>query len=131
MAQKVEVTITSDLSGEPGAHGVTIGLDGSFIELDLTETEHTSLKNSLANYFDKGHKVTVPGKRGPGRPKAAQAAAGSPSGGGSGLTKEERQAVRDFAATHGHPLNTRGRLPELAITAWRQQSAEILSHLAA
>jgi hypothetical protein len=134
MAQKVEVTITSDLSGDPGAHGVTIGLDGSFTELDLTEAEHAALKRDLDAYFEKGRKATVTGKRGPGRPKAAKAAAGVPggtTGGGSGLTKEERQAVRDFAATHGHPLSTRGRLPDLAITAWRQQSAEILSHLAA
>lgn len=134
MAQKVEVTITSDLSGDPGAHSVTIGLDGSFTELDLTEAEHAALKSNLDAYFEKGRKATVAGKRGPGRPKAAKAVAGTPggaTGGGSGLTKEERQAVRDFAKANGHPLNARGRLPEVAITAWRQQNAEILSHLAA
>lgn len=129
MAQKVEVTITSDLSGDPGAHGVTIGLDGSFTELDLTEAEHAALKSNLDAYFEKGRKATV--KRGPGRPKAAKAAAGVPAGDGAGLTKEERQAVREFAAANGHPLNARGRLPGLAITAWQTKNPDVLKHLAA
>jgi hypothetical protein len=129
MAQKIEVTITDDTTGEAGAHSVEFAIDGTAYEIDLSEGNHSQLKSLLTPYIDKARKASV--KRGPGRPKAAKAVAGSPSGGGSGLTKEERQAVRDFAATHGHPLNTRGRLPELAITAWRQQSAQILSHLAA
>jgi hypothetical protein len=136
MAQKIEVTITSDLSGDPGAHSVMVGLDGNAIELDLTETEHIALRDSLAVYFEKGHKVAAPtGKRGPGRPRSAAKAASSATdaavSGGSGLTKEDRQAVREYAAANGHTLAKRGRLPELAITAWRDQNPEILSHLAA
>lgn len=138
MAQKVEVTITDDTTGEAGAHSVEFAIDGTAYEIDLSEGNHSQLKSLLTPYIDKARKASA--KRGPGRPKTAKATAGSPSGaagGGSGLTKEERQAVREFAATHGHPLNARGRLPELAITAWHAsktdetKALEILSHLAA
>jgi hypothetical protein len=135
MAQKVEVTITSDLSGEGGAHGVTLSLDGTATEIDLTEAEHVGLRDHLAAYFEKGRKAVIAtgkAKRGPGRPKAATSATPAVAAtGGSGLTKEDRQAVREYAAAHGHELAKRGRLPELAITAWRDQNPEILSHLAA
>jgi hypothetical protein len=134
MAQKVEVTITSDISGEGGAHGVTLSLDGTATEVDLTEAEHLGLRDHLAIYFEKGRKAatTKTGKRGPGRPKAATSATPAVAAtGGSGLTKEDRQAVREYAAANGHELAKRGRLPELAITAWRDQNPEILSHLAA
>ena len=134
MAQKVEVTITSDISGEGGAHGVTLSLDGTATEVDLTEAEHVGLRDHLAIYFEKGRKVATAktGKRGPGRPKAATSATPAVAAtGGSGLTKEDRQAVREYAAANGHELAKRGRLPELAITAWRDQNPEILSHLAA
>lgn len=128
MVQKVEVTITSDLSGDGNAHSVIVGLDGNEVEIDLTEAEHIALRDSLASYFDAGHKVT--GKRGPGRPRKSVSAAPAAAG-GSGLTKEERQEVRAYALEHGHTLAARGRLPELAITAWRDKNPEILSHLAA
>jgi hypothetical protein len=140
MAQKVEVTITSDISGEGGAHGVTLSLDGTAAEIDLTEAEHVDLRDHLAIYFEKGRKATITAKakRGPGRPKAATSATPAvAAAGGSGLTKEDRQAVREYAAAHGHELAKRGRLPELAITAWRTSKTdqagalEILSHLAA
>jgi Lsr2 len=134
MAQKVEVTITSDISGEGGAHGVTLSLDGTATEIDLTEAEHVGLRDHLAIYFEKGRKAAAPktGKRGSGRPKAATSATPAVAAtGGSGLTKEDRQAVREYAAANGHELAKRGRLPELAITAWRDQNPEILSHLAA
>jgi hypothetical protein len=135
MAQKVEVTITSDLSGEGGAHGVVLSLDGTATEIDLTEAEHVGLRDHLASYFEKGRKAATAktGKRGPGRPRTKDATAtpAVAATGGSGLTKEDRQAVREYASAHGHELAKRGRLPELAISAWREQNPEILSHLAA
>lgn len=139
MAQKVTVDILSDLSDAPEAHGVTLSFDGSAVEIDLTEDEHLKLRDSLAVYFEKGRKVVGAVKRG--RPKGSTNKASSvpavAEAGGSGLTKEERQEVRAYAEANGHALAKRGRLPEIAITAWRMSKTdavvalEILSHLAA
>lgn len=135
MAQKVEVTITSDLSGEGNAHGVTLSFEGSAIEIDLTEAEHGALRDSLAGYFEKGRKVTATSGAKRGRPKGStNKPASAPAvavPGGSGLTKEQRQEVRAFAEANGHTLAKRGRLPDIAITAWREQNPVLLTHLAA
>lgn len=135
MSQKVTVDVVSDLSDEPNAHEVAFGWAGKLLAIDLTEAEHKVLEAALQPYVDKA-RTGFPGsaKRGPGRPKStAKPAASSPdvASGGSGLTKEERQAVRDYAAEHGHTLNSRGRLPSLAITAWQTQNPEVLAHLSA
>jgi len=142
MAQKVQVDIVSDVSGEVGAHEVTFGWLGNGYEIDLTESERKGLEDFLATYVEKARKVSS--RRG--RPKSTTAKATAPTAsaavsGGSGLTKEQRQEVRALAASHGRPLNERGRLPALAITAWQMSKssdpaeqakvAEILSHLAA
>jgi hypothetical protein len=46
------------------------------------------------------------------------------------LTKEDRAAVRSFCEAAGKPLKPRGRLPEVAITAWQQGNAEIWTAVA-
>jgi hypothetical protein len=133
MAQKVTVDILSDLSDAPDAHGVTLSFDGSAIEIDLTEAEHGELRDALGVYFEKGRKAAGAVKRG--RPKgSANKPASAPAAveaGGSGLTKEQRQEVRAYAEANGHALAKRGRLPEVAISAWRMQNPELLAHLAA
>lgn len=133
MAQKVTVDILSDLSDAPDAHSVTLSFDGLAIEIDLTEAEHGTLRDALAEYFEKGRKAVGAAKRG--RPKGstnkATTAPVVAEAGGSGLTKEQRQEVRAYAEANGHALAKRGRLPEVAISAWRLQNPELLAHLAA
>lgn len=142
MAQKVQVDIVSDLSGAPDAHEVDFGWLGNGYAIDLTEDERRSLEAHMQTYVEKARKVSSRrGRPKSGTGKAATPATPAASGGGSGLTKEQRQEVRALAAQHGHPLNARGRLPALAITAWQMSRstdpaeqakvAEILSHLAA
>jgi nucleoid-associated protein Lsr2 len=122
MAQKVTVEIASDLSGMPEASKVDFGWDGTSYEIDLTAAEREELANFLSRYVEAGHKASADGgKRG--RPKASGAVAGS------GLNPDERKAVRDYAAANGVTLAARGRLPELAVTAWRTQNPAILEHL--
>lgn len=140
MVQKVEVETVSDLSDAPDAHGVDFSWLGNGYEIDLTELEHKEMEGFLQRYIEKGRKTSS--KRG--RPKGsakASAPVTSTTAGGSGLTKEQRQEVRELAAQHGHVLKERGRLPQIAITAWQLSKStdptevakvpEILKHLAA
>jgi hypothetical protein len=122
MAQKVTVEIASDLSGEGDARNVEFGLAGVTYEIDLTPAEEDELRNFLGRYVEAGRKAST-GKRG--RPAKSTTAAPT----GSGLTPEERSAVREYAAANGVSLAQRGRLPELAVTAWRTQNPQILEHL--
>lgn len=122
MAQKVTVEIASDISGEGDAHKVEFGLDGVNYEIDLTSSEAQGLHDFLAAYVAAGRKV---GGAKRGRPAKASTATAS----GSGLTPDERKAVREFAAANGVELASRGRIADLAVTAWRTQNAQILSHL--
>ncbi len=135
MSQQVTIDIVSDLSGTSNAHEVPFGWGGKALAIDLTEAEHKTFSDFMQPYVDKARAgSTGSAKRGPGRPKStAKPTASSPdvASGGSGLTKEERQAVRDYAAEHGHELNKRGRLPSLAITAWQTKNPEVLAHLSA
>lgn len=125
MAQKVIVEIASDMSGVADAHKVDFGLDGINYEIDLTEDEHARLKGLLGEFVSNARKSTG-AKRG--RPAKASTTA---STGGSGLSPDERKAVREFAAANGVELAARGRIAELAVTAWRTQNPEILTHLKA
>lgn len=132
MAQKVQVDIVSDLSDEPNAHSVEFGWGGKVLSIDVTEAEHTEWSALMQRYVDKASVLSA--KRG--RPKSGTAKATASSAtvagaGGSGLTKEQRQEVRDYAKEHGHALSERGRLPQIAITAWQEKNPDILKHLAA
>lgn len=123
MSQKVEVTTISDLSGVAGAHNVKFAWDGTDLEIDLTEAERQAIVAVLP--LTEARKLARTGKRGPGRPKGSTAA---PIG--AGLTKEDREDVRAFCEAVGKPLKARGRLPEVAITAWQQGKAEIWTAVA-
>lgn len=132
MSQKVQVDIVSDLSDAPNAHGVEFGWNGKTLSIDLTEAEHQELSTFMQRYVDKASVLSS--KRGRPKGTSAKATAARPAvagGGGSGLTKEQRQEIRDYAKEHGHALSERGRLPQIAITAWEQKNPEILKHLAA
>lgn len=129
MTQKVEVTIVSDLTDEVGAHTVDFGWAGNGYEIDLTEAERGEFETFVQRYIDAGRKVTS--KRGRPRGATAKAASSVAAHAGTGLTKEQRQEVRAYAAQHGYTLAERGRLPSLAITAWQEQNPEILKPLAA
>jgi Lsr2 len=122
MAQKVTVEIASDLSGMSEASKVYFGWDGTSYEVDLTSEERAELANFLSHYVAVARKADTDGAK-RGRPKASGAVAGS------GLNPDERRAVREYAAANGVTLAARGRLPELAVTAWRTQNPAILDHL--
>jgi hypothetical protein len=122
MAQKVIVEVQSDLSHESDAHSVPFGFEGADLEIDLTEAEHAEFKAAMQRYVDAARKV--------GRTSRAKSKPAVVSGGGSGLTKEQRAEVRAYSAQHGYALAERGRLPDVAIVAWREKNPAILEKMA-
>ncbi len=96
MAQKVEVTLISDLSGDVADETVTFGLDGTEYEADLSAKEANALRKAMSKYVEVSRKVTgrkAVAKKGPAR---------------SGPDAKE---VREWARSQGYTVTDRGRIP--------------------
>ena len=96
MAQKVNITVESDLSGKPDASTVTFGLDGATYEIDLTEQEESKLRDAFAKYVGAARQVS----KGKGRKPVASRQSG-PSA----------RTIREWANSNGHEVPERGRIP--------------------
>ncbi|HEY2701656.1 MAG TPA: Lsr2 family protein [Pseudonocardiaceae bacterium] len=102
MAQKVTVQLVDDLDGTASndIETMTFGLDGINYEIDLNEKNATSLRDGLAEFVASA-------RRAGGRAKRGTAAARPTS---SGRTKEQTQAIRNWAKRNGHKVSERGRI---------------------
>lgn len=97
MAQRVNITVESDLSGEADASTVEFGLDGTDYTIDLTDAEASEFREALARYVG----VAAPVKgRGRGRKAAASTQSGPPA-----------KVVREWAQGQGMDVPDRGRIP--------------------
>ena len=96
MAQKIQSLLIDDLSGEPAAATVQIGLDTRHYELDLTKKHAQQLRNELETYV-RGARPVAP-------PKPKQNAA----------------LIRAWARQNGYEISDRGRIRRDVISAYRQ-----------
>lgn len=94
MAQRVNILVESDLSGDADASTVEFGLDGTAYEIDLTDKEQAKLRDALAKYVGAGRKVT--GKR---------------SKRASSQTGPSARVIREWAKDNGYDVPDRGRIP--------------------
>lgn len=105
MAQKVRITLVSDLSDteipEGGGETVQFALDGASYEIDLTDDEGAGLREALAPYIEAGRRVGGSRRR---RSSSSPAA----SSNGSGPSAAE---IRAWAKDAGHDVPDRGRIP--------------------
>lgn len=107
MAQKVNIVLVSDLSGEELADGkgetVTFALDGKSYEMDLSNKEADKFRGAFQDYIAVARKVS--GGRSSGRK----------SSGGSG---RDLAAIREWAKSNGHEVSERGRVKQDIIDAY-------------
>jgi hypothetical protein len=115
MAQKVLVQLVDDLDGTTSNDISTVqfGLDGVTYEIDLTKTNAAKLRKNLEDFIASARRVGGRAKRGTaaGAPKAKTSAAG-------GYTREQNQAIREWAKKNGHDVSERGRIPSHIIEAF-------------
>lgn len=102
MAQKVEINLIDDMTGEDAQETVRFGLDGNSYEIDLTTDNAATLRELLSIYTDKGRKAG----RGTGKPRT------------TGSQREEMQKIRKWARDNGHSPSSRGRLSSAIIDAY-------------
>jgi hypothetical protein len=97
MAQRVNITVESDLSGDADASPVTFGLDGTEYAIDLTDKEAGALRKALAPYVGAAKPVKGSRKR-----SAAPSNSGGPS----------PKAIREWARENTDlEVPDRGRIP--------------------
>ncbi|WP_394253039.1 histone-like nucleoid-structuring protein Lsr2 [Arthrobacter pityocampae] len=113
MAQRVQVELVDDLTGETAQETVRFGVDGTEYEIDLTTENAERLRATLAEYADKARKAST--RRGQG--SKSPAATGSASG---KAKREETQRIRQWAQDNGHSTSARGRISQSIIDAYNQ-----------
>jgi hypothetical protein len=122
MAQKVEVTLVSDLDGvSPADETVSFGLDGQAYEIDLPAAEVTKLRKALAKYADAARTIAT---------RRPHGNAGSYSGKRRRVdrrgTTTDLAVIRDWARHHGWPdINNRGRIPAEIEAAYHAERAQL------
>lgn len=111
MAQKVQVILVDDVDGGEADETVTFSLDGVNYEIDLSEGNAESLRDSLGEWI--GHARRVGGRasgrsRSGGRAKAAAASA----------SKTDLSLVRSWARDNGYQVSDRGRVSSEVLAAY-------------
>ena len=119
MAQKTVVTLIDDLDGtsNEGIQTVEFGLDGVTYEIDLNEDNASKLRDQLAEFIDSA-------RRAGGRVKRGLATSGvRPVG--SGRSREQTQAIREWAKRNGHDVSDRGRIPASITEAFEAEAGKL------
>lgn len=104
MAQRVQVQLLDDITGEEAAETVTFGLDGVAYEIDLTAENASQLREELSVYLGKGRKVR-------GQPRSQQRSTTS--------SRDETQRIREWAEKNGYSPSSRGRVSKSIIEAYQ------------
>ena len=98
MAQRLQIHYVDDLDGSDAEETVTFTVDGVSYEIDLSEQNAQSLRDSLKLYIDKARRV---GGRKATSGKSSRAAS-SPS--------DESKTIREWAQKNGYQVSGRGRI---------------------
>ena len=114
MAKQVVTLLTDDLDGGEADRTVEFGLDGVNYTIDLSEKNAGKLRKALDPYIAAGTRVGRGGldRRGGGRGRAATA--------GGRSSREQNQAMREWAAKNGYEVSERGRIPTSVVEAFEK-----------
>lgn len=110
MAQRVQIDLIDDLSGEVAQETVRFGLDGSDYEIDLTARNASELRSTLSQYVEVARKASS-GHRGQG---------GQPGTSTSRAKCDEVQKIRQWAQDNGHNPSSRGRVSQSIVDAYNE-----------
>lgn len=112
MAQKTIVQLIDDLDGTSNGdiETVVFGLDGVSYEIDLNDDHAGRLREHLAKFITSARRTGGRVKRG--------TTATAPHTDGAGRSREQTQAIREWARKNGYEVSARGRIPAAVIEAF-------------
>jgi Lsr2 len=114
MAQKVITEFIDDIDGSPAERTFTFAVDGTNYEIDLSAQNIAEFKSAIGRFIESARKVR--GSSSGRRARSAGAHDGRQS-------REQTQAVRQWARQHGHNISNRGRIPASIQQAFDQAHA--------
>jgi hypothetical protein len=120
MAQKTIVQLIDDLDGtsSESIETITFGLDGVVYEIDLSDDNAEKLRDNLAEFIGSARRTGGRSKRGTATSTTAAAT------NGSGRSREQTQAIREWARKNGHEISERGRIPATIIEAFEADAGK-------
>jgi hypothetical protein len=114
MAKQVITLLTDDLDGSEAQRTVEFGLDGVNYTIDLSEKNAGKLRKALDPYLSVATRV---GRSG-GDSRAARR--GAPAAGGRS-SRDQNQAIREWANKNGYEVSERGRIPSSIVEAYHNK----------
>jgi len=102
MAQRVIREFIHDIDGSEAERTFTFAVDGIDYEIDLSTQNIKEIHEAVAGFVESARKV----KAGGGSRRVRRTSISA-----SGRSREQIQAVREWARQQGHSINDRGRIP--------------------
>ncbi|GAB1642303.1 histone-like nucleoid-structuring protein Lsr2 [Krasilnikovia sp. MM14-A1259] len=115
MAKQVITLLTDDLDGGEADRTVEFGLDGVNYTIDLSEKNAGKLRKALDPYLSAATRVGRSGNE-----SRAAARRGVPGATGR-ASRDQNQAIREWAANNGYEVSDRGRIPGSVVEAYRNR----------
>ena len=113
MAKQVITLLTDDLDGGEADRTVEFGLDGVNYTIDLSEKNAGKLRKALDPFLNAATRVGRSPAPSPVRRNGATA--------GGRASRDENQAIREWANKNGHPVSERGRIPSHIVEAYHSR----------
>lgn len=107
MAQRVQVQLIDDMTGEEAQETVTFGLDGVAYEIDLTTGHANEMRELLGMYVEKARK-----SKGSRTSRSA-----------SQSNRQDTQRIRAWAQENGYEISQRGRINRTIMDAYQAAHA--------
>jgi hypothetical protein len=112
MAKQVITLLTDDLDGSEADRTVEFGLDGVNYTIDLSEKNAGKLRKALDPYLNAATRV--------GRSGADSRTRRVTTGTGR-ASRDQNQAIREWAAKNGYEVSERGRIPSSIVEAYHNK----------
>ncbi|MFI5931013.1 Lsr2 family protein [Actinoplanes sp. NPDC051494] len=115
MAKQVITLLTDDLDGGEADRTVEFGLDGVNYTIDLSEKNSGKLRKALDPYLAVATRV--------GRSSGVEARSARRGGTVSTgrATRDQNQAIREWAGKNGYEVSERGRIPSSIVEAYHSK----------
>lgn len=108
MAQRVQVQLIDDLTGDEAQETVRFALDGTKYEIDLTTANAKKLRSTLSGYIQNGRKASIMRtSRGTLRSAPAEQS-----------NREDTQQIRQWARQNGYNPSSKGRITQSILDAY-------------
>lgn len=113
MAKQVITLLTDDIDGGEADRTVEFGLDGVNYTIDLSEKNAGKLRKALDPFLNAATRVGRTPVTSPTR-RSAPASTGRAS-------RDQNQAIREWANKNGYEVSERGRIPSHIVEAYHSK----------